>query len=107
MKEHYLKALEDRLVLLNAYRTLHMVIPDASPLSGSFFYEMLKITKYVDDKRSSKTRVLSRDSTIIDDISITHTGGKICSENFPLTRYTGCARKKYTTMTNYCEVFAY
>ena len=67
MREHYLKVVEDRLVLLNAYRTLHMVIPQVSPFSGEFFTDVLNITKYIEDKRESRVKHLIHENTIMED----------------------------------------
>ncbi|XP_066913207.1 protein unc-79 homolog isoform X2 [Clytia hemisphaerica] len=68
MKEHFVKVVEDRLVLLNAYRTLHMVIPESSPLSGTLLLDLLKLAKYVDDKtiETHIKKELQRGSTIMD-----------------------------------------
>ena len=66
---------EDRLVLLNAYRTLHMVIPESSPLSGTLLLELLKLARYVDDKtiETHIKKELQRGSTIMD-TSLDHPG---------------------------------
>ena len=42
VREHFIKVTDDRLVLLNVYRTLHMVIPESSPLSGALLLELLE-----------------------------------------------------------------
>ena len=42
VKNHFIKCTDDRLILLNVYRTLHHVIPEASPLSGALLLELLE-----------------------------------------------------------------
>lgn len=41
-RNHFIKCTDDRLILLNVYRTLHLVIPEASPLSGALLLELLE-----------------------------------------------------------------
>lgn len=54
MEDHFKKILEDRMLLLDAFRTIHMIIPEASPLSGEFFLKILNVAKYVEDPRKSQ-----------------------------------------------------
>ena len=69
MRENFVKVVEDRLILLNAYRTLHLTIPEASPLSGDLFLDLLKVTRYIENKTldAPMRRVLTRSQEILDE----------------------------------------
>jgi len=69
MRENFVKIVEDRLILLNAYRTLHLTIPEASPLSGELFLDLLKVTRYIESKTidTPARRVLTRSQEILDE----------------------------------------
>ena len=68
MKDHFEKVLEDRLVILHNYRTIHMIMQESSPLSGEFFLSVLKLVQSVDDK--SKFRPLLKDRSVAPDNGI-------------------------------------
>lgn len=55
VKNHFIKCIDDRLILLNVYRTLHLVIPEASPLSGALLLELLEHAGNSSSKKNRET----------------------------------------------------